>query len=672
MKESCHTASLLPYLDSKEGPSYLKITLATQEPLLLEKTTTPFLILSEPDGFSQLMEAQFLTDNGKLLGKVFLLVQKDRYRLTGNELWPIKNPDVENGWQRAFSFFKEEHASHQLRAFSIQVSPEGRLLPLAPLFFCKTTQRFFSPPCPRCGALLEQCTDDEVLLARGLQPYSHSLKRYLSCPSCPSVGASDFYVYEMDNNDPPDLKDRWTLIKEFRLLAENSVISAKFPCHSCVRHEECYGPDIPALSRVVPFSFYPFHLLVFEGMSLHASDFLALVSGAPFEEVEAGLKMKGEFGRLHCLRAIRDAGLLETLFLYALNDKFFLEVLYLKLSFLSEVAKVLCSTKTPGQRSTLSIEGMWLKIADQTGFLPSLWNFRCGSFVLSGPAAHTTAAPVLPFTSVPSFLGRLWFYTLLANKQQTITEISLALEDCMSQARTMQGDASSRSFEGLTRPMFFPGNLLWASPDKEVPPAWRLLWEKCIQLGWSMYLQGVRGEVAQPLDTFMLDLENVRAEARSLLFESKPDYSSPLIEQTEECSVTAQTENDAAIRTALLKLMDKWKSSAKAYEVKPEPQTEESAGFAETVILPVRDTRPQHSPEKKETIPEETVVISSGTEEQLSETIIISPTESGKQPEPGAESSKNIQPAQKKSAREAQGEEFIAETVILTIDKKER
>ena len=729
MTDTMVSASLLPYLECTRGTSHLKFSLSTQEPSLLEKITTPFLVIDDSDPLARLMEAQFLTDAGNVLRRVFVLVQKDRYRLTEDELWPVSNLDVDNAWQRAFSFFNGEDDRRHLATLSGQITETGKLTLLAPLFFCKARQVFFEPPCPRCGAVLRQCTDGDLLSARGLQPYSQSLKRYLFCPSCDSQGPSDFYIYELDNHDPPGLKDRWTLIKEFGLLLESNTLAGKFPCRTCDRSGECFGLAVPASSRIVSFAFYPFYMLMFEAMSLQAVDFLALLSGATSQEVEAGLKSKGEFARLSRLATLREAELLDTRFLYEHQEKFFLEVLYLKLSFLGEVARVLSAAKVfehPDVR--LSLHHLWVKVADQSSLLPSFWNFRAELVNISGPTGESAAIAGSPSNSAFYFVGLAWFYTLLVNKRQGMSEVSRLLKELLAGNTPIHGRSSDAPFQNRDNPAFAPANLFWDVHHHEVSESWYRLWEKSMALGWSLLVAGIRGNPQWSQANFLRQFAELREEVKIALFDQKPiSYQEPYAQPL--------PPDDAAIHDALLNLIAQWQAAARvAPEIRPdakmeridfhvqvrgnlsgehgEPGTrsrEEAEGWREapgalslegatrvpvvdeltqTVIVSMGDLKkePPLSPTKEEQPLEETVMVSADSlkeaahrdsvkereaEEAVAETIIISANEIGKQDELAVESKEpGLQGTQKEKERKRGEDEFLAETVILTVEKK--
>jgi hypothetical protein len=692
MTDAGRSASLLPYLEKSRGTSHLNISLATQEPSLLEKTTTPFLVIDDSDPLARLMEAQFLTDAGNLLRRVFLLVQRDQYRLAEDELWPVTNLDIENAWQHAFSFFNHEGKQRRLTILSSQITEGNGLSPLAPLFFCKRRQVFFCPPCPRCGTALQQCTDDGLLFASGLQPFSRSLKRYLSCPSCESRGPSDFYAYQLDDHDTPGLKDRWALINEFGLLLDSGKRVNGFPCRPCDSREECFRSDALASSRIVPFSFYPFHLLMIDAMSLHALEFLALLSGATCEELQVGLKAKGELGRLNCLRSTEEAGLLATPFLYDHHERFFLEVLYLKLSFLAEVAQGLPSTgffEHPDVR--FSLNRIWVTLTGQGGLLPSFWNFRAGPAGISGPPAESAAPQGSQPDTAPYFMGLVWFYTLLVNKRQDIAQVSRGLKEFLSREVPFSGPSPDTPVGGRRSPIFSPANMFWEPGDqdgKRLPGDWYVLWEKSLELGWLVWVAGVRGDPAWSREAFSRQLADLRQEVKGALFRQTSEPCSEPYAQS-----VVQPADDAAIHSVLVKMIARMRSEAGVEaETRPEPKIDTEQELTRTVILSPGSLRQEPSspptPDRREM--QETVIVSVGSVkgetrsesaaakeagEEILETVIISAREAGKQAQLDVESKgSGPQDAGKENekTKKPADDASLAETVMLSVEKKER
>ena len=264
MKNNTEMPSLLPYLEPSGAKFHLSFSLISKEPSIQEKSHSPFLNISESDPFARLIQAQFVTDAGSEIKRVFVLLQRDEYPLSEDALWPISNHDIDERWQRTFSPYSDKKQDSSVVILANQIRKDGGLSPLQSLFYCKPKQIFFHPPCPKCGLPVQQCYDDDLLTSLGLQPYSMSLMRYLFCPACfESLGQSDFFASSLKGSNSPILKDRWNLITEFGQLTEGGKPSSQFPCSHCPNCQECYGAEGLAISRIIPFSFYPFFMLIF-------------------------------------------------------------------------------------------------------------------------------------------------------------------------------------------------------------------------------------------------------------------------------------------------------------------------------------------------------------------------------------------------------------------------
>ncbi|MEN6318724.1 MAG: hypothetical protein ABFD82_08225, partial [Syntrophaceae bacterium] len=152
MKDITHMASLLTYLEPVDNKFFLHISLLTQDTLLSEKNTFPFITINDSDPLARLIEARIVSDAGSEVKKLFLFVQRDWYTLKKNTLWPFNNNDVRDSWQKSFSFYADKkREGHSFVLFSNQLSKKGEILPFSSLFYCKTTKVFFHPPCPQCG-----------------------------------------------------------------------------------------------------------------------------------------------------------------------------------------------------------------------------------------------------------------------------------------------------------------------------------------------------------------------------------------------------------------------------------------------------------------------------------------------------------------------------------------
>ncbi|MCD4805406.1 MAG: hypothetical protein K8R07_06980 [Desulfobacterales bacterium] len=629
--------SLLPYLEFTDTKFRLNFPLISQDGSILEKSPFPFLIISESDPFARLIEARFVTDAGSEIKRVFLLLQKDEYHLTQDELRPLNNQDIDQCWQKAFLFYSRKNQDGSAIILADQIGEDGGLISLQSLFFCKSKQIFFHPPCPVCGLPLQQCYDDDILTDLGFQRYSTSLKRYLFCPSCfGSRGKSDFYVFSLESSDHSALKDRWDLIKDFGRLTEVRNRLNRFPCIDCSSRQECYGSDCLAVSRIVPISFYPFYMLIFEAGSVNVYDFLSLISGASFDDLESRLSEKQESGRINCLKALKRNSLATTPFFFDKNKKYFLEVLYLKLSFLGELVQTIFSRiDDPGL--DLSIDRIWINLADQSDLLPFFWNFKLNFIDIGGNAVKPPFLPKLFPYSSPHFLGIIWFYTLLVNKKQDVSEVYVTLEKKIEKIVSNDDDSLENFLKNGADSAFSPENIFWIPDGKSVSQDWVSLWEKSIGLGWSLLKIGLRTGLMEnskwSKDKFQQELENLRKEVKDKLFSHELNF------------VQAEpAPENKAISDILAKIMEKWSIGLEAQKDELE----------KTVAI---------STAGRERFDNTNVV--SEDEYGLEETVILSPDDFRKEKSPSVQADKDDIPATK-GADEPEENDFISETVILS------
>ena len=640
MNNNIEMPSLLPYLEFTDTNFRLNFSLISQDSSVLEKFPFPFLVISESDPFARLIEAQFVTNAGSEIKRAFLLLQKDEYHLTRDELRPFNNQDIDQWWQKAFLFYSRKNQDNSAIIIADQIGEDGGLISLQPLFFCKSKRIFFHPPCPVCGLPLQQCYDDNILTDLGFQRYSTSLKRYLFCPSCfGSRGKSDFYVYSLESSDHPALKDRWDLIKKFGCLIDKGNCLNRFPCIDCSSHQECYGSDGLVASRIVPLSFYPFYMLIFEAASVNALDFLSLISGASFDELESRLSEKQQLGRMSCLKSLKQNSLSATPFFFDKNKRYFLEVLYLKLSFLGELVQTIFSRiDDPG--FGLSIDRIWIKLTDQSGLLSCVCNFLLKIINIEGNAAKPPFLPKLfPYYS-PHFLGILWFYTLLVNKKQDVSEIYVTLGEKIEKIVPSDDDSLESFLKNSFDGAFSPENIFWIPDGKSVSQDWKRLWEKSIGLGWSLLKIGLRTGLMEDSkwskDKFRQELENLRKELKDKLFSHELNF------------VQAEpAPENKAISDILAKIMKKW-------SIGLDTQEEE---LDKTVVVPTAN---------REWFDNKNVA--SQDEYGIEETVILSPDDFKKKRSQSIQAEENDIPTTK-GADQPEKNDFISETVILSPEK---
>lgn len=533
MDQILATESLLPWLDPESCKVYLKVSApdrvssAPAAPLHF-----PHVDASSP--LARLVFAAFTAGPQQTVKEVFLLMQKDQYSFSEIQP-PFTNQDIDALWRQA----------GQTAAGPLSPADGSSAMPLwKSLFYCAYQQRFFHPPCPRCGRLLELCTVDQVLLAAGLPAYSSSLQRFLFCPVCHAgEGRGDFFAFDAPDTAGALVKNRRALIEAFAQLAEDSGTAAGFPCAGCRQRGECFAGGKQAAARIIPFAFYPFRMIVTHARQLHASDFLSLVSGAPWAELAAQLEVAGLPGRAARVKALggRDAGGIS---LFFQDGRRFLEVLYLKLALLAQIGRSCFSALQRLQHADLrlTIDQFWVDFADFEGPLPYFWNFR------AMPLAIGMAPPQESvFLKVPASLGLqalslLWFNVLLANSRQTARDIAQSLA-VLSDRQQAGGQP-----DFLASGCFAPANIFWQPAAQQLPAAWLALWQKALGLGWSLLGQSCQPAPDFSAAAFTAQLTGLAGEVQQSLFavEAAPAAAMPT------------ADSDAAICGILRGIRQKW------------------------------------------------------------------------------------------------------------------
>jgi hypothetical protein len=616
VEHSAASASLLPYLDSARAPLFLRVPLLTEDPAGLERLPCPFQIIIDSDPLTRLYEAQVSSDGKSTLTRLFLLVQRDQYRIGAQDLRPITNGTVDDFWQETFSAYQGQASWKRPFLFGGQDDGAGRLIPCRPLLFCKRRASFFHPPCPACGQALELCTDDELLTQVGLSPYSTSLRRYLFCPACLAGGKiPELYVFERNQETSPVLKDRHELFQAFNRLIDNPSPTSGLPCPTCAASGGCYGAEQRALTNLVPFSFYPFYLLAFEAASLPALDFAALVAGAAPDQLEAALAARGEEGRRRGVRRLGEQLAEGGSFLFAGEEGWFLEVLYLKLSLLGDLVRSIFSGFLSDRRPDLGfpIDQVWVELSALGGLLPSFWNFRTGPLALF---VDRREVPQTPPAYGLHLLGLGWMAVLLANSGQDISQVYRSLSEERAAARPAD---SSLSPAGT----FAPENIFWNPGTRTVSDEYRPFWEKALGLGWSLLRAGVGSDLPWSKEEFLAQVDELRREIRTGLFRAS--------------GVPAE-DTDEAIHQILVGISRRWlpvlERAAKA-PAKPAPKVEPEKKKAEdeipaTVMISPEEraklaTPPKAPPKAAKEPPPRAPAKAKVEEDEIPATVMISP-----------------------------------------------
>lgn len=560
MENNGSPQSLLPWLNRENNAVLLNLYIHPLDSNSKSINQATLQIISNSNPFTRMLRGQLVTETGSKVKDIFLLQQKDSYCYAGNILEQVSNYSIDANWQNNYSVYSNDVRQTAFIDMSCQNMSDGSLVPFRSLFYCQLKQKFFHPPCPDCGILLEQCSQDDYLSDSGLQPYSKSLKRYLHCPKCTD---NKFYTYQREDTDPVSVFDRFQLIRWFgELLKDNS--SANFlPCASCDKVEECFGRDAYALQRIVPFSFYNFYMFAFDAMSLNGLDFLRLVSGAQISELKKIIDPTLEPGRFNCLEVIEQREIGKSNFLFFNSDKWFLEVLFLKLNYLHQLALFALSEDVLQKHSDLeiSLDQFWVDFFASHNLLPSLWNFSVkplgGSLgVMSEPSSF------LPLSLRLHSFVLIWFSALLMNQQQSMDDIRSFLSSVVKQPLTEEFPS------GFSKNLLAAENIFWNPLGQQVCSQWQLFWDRALQLGWDVIKACQNQQSGWHAGQLMDELQSLIAEVKNGLFllPSVASSAEPRVKNT-------------MISELLFGIRDKWlttdtgdiESAAEKFEIESEP-----------------------------------------------------------------------------------------------------
>lgn len=641
--------SLLPFLRGGADGHGLLLDLLPRSGTDLA-SDYPFVVIDDSYQFSRLLEGRFITASGTEISRLILLVQKDNYAVNDDTLVTITNQDVDSSW---IDVLQGNSGDIPKISLTEQIDQSSTLVRNRSLFFCRFRQCFFHPLCPSCGAALQLCTDEQLLAGCGLAPYATSLTRYLHCSSC-STTDQQFYIFERDRHSPLRVQDRWSLIERFSQIDASMAADGSFPCLDCPERHVCFGSERAVRDRILPFSFYPFQMILFSAPDLSAIDFFQLLSGASVAEITGRLDAQREVHRIAALARYSHADSNHMTLLDRHDPRFFLELLYLKIVFLANVLES-SQSYSSGKGSPVKTDRVWLHLASVSAPLPASWGFTVTILPDVAPPRFSLPGRLsLEQTVAP--LGLLWFQTLLQNKAIGRRELLQGVMEYLA-----AGNATGKERQSLLlNSLAIPENIFWQWGGPPVADEWLPLWEEACACGFRLLdaafqgdcvaaFKGLKAEVSE-LSRIVLDtLLMVRGPFAATV--SKSDQlSEKIIDQQSQPAFERQESqrrvDDAVIRKILLRITDKYRQELAA------PVANEAIKETDRLSSPASGS--DYDPEETETIvlgvPRTITEPTEKSECDLEETVILSaPTR-----------------LYGKSAETAADDEIITETVVLS------
>ncbi len=576
-----NSGSLLPYLNGKNSGIRLVID---QEEIISQYSGERSFVFKPilENHLFQIHSASISTDLNVPLEKVFLLVSKDNY--SHKEPF-LTNKKIDEIWGKTFSFYKSSSFDY-LIFFGEQFSFNGKLKKFSPLFYCKKTHRYFIPPCPNCGTILDIAEDDLILEQNGLEPYTSTLERYLICPNCLGKGQFLFFKNKKDINNRGKVLGFPDLLLSWKRLLEERIVSGGLPCFECNEKTFCFGGDRAILGRIIPFSFYPFYLLAFKSPTYHVKDFLSLVSGFNREK-----NNKLEF------------------FYHEDSPQRFLEVLFLKLVLLKAVFNELFLKAQPITRSIFDLfEKIWIKVPEASEFLPKIWGFYPIIIGLSGDGISSHLLFQQPVNHLLYQFGIFWFTVLGANCEKNLKKT----EEMLNKLRGFIDEGIDTFFDQANQltSTYFPYSVIWSQEKlPEIPKTYIEIWDKTIMIGLKCMEKSLKSEV---------EIDLIKDEIDSLLLDLKCKMINKEIVKTQPTTEESKKGIDLRIAEILSTISKKWENNIKLTEkskgVHKAPSIKDVKKEKEISDISLEETLPLdfERTHEEEELPE-TVIISSRT-----------------------------------------------------------
>ncbi len=674
MKKIDEKISLLPFIESDNNGFLLDIPVLNHENPMHQGCSYPFQIVSNAQNLSMVVKGGLKVNNSDSFRSLFLLVQRDHYPLSPDDLISLTNTGVDRIWYETMQSYSVDKKKIIIPG---QLTSDGKAVPFRPLFFCKKEKKFFHPPCPECGAELDLCDDDELLIKTALPPYSTSLKRYLFCPDChSSKGSCDFYQFSRSVEDPFFIRDRFDLVKDFNKL-KTSVFSNHFPCLDCPGYAKCYVTEEKAASYISFFSFYPFYMLFFDAEPIKAIDFIPLLSGDSFDKIDAFSQEITE-NRQEEVFLSQD----RPRFFFENEEKFYLEVLFLKLSFFEQLTRSLSRRIRENLYSldNISIQSIYIRPGTSGNILPFFYDFKLSIIDLIYSSKKNYIESNLIKNSCLYFIATLWFYIFLVNKNQGQDRVY------SETGRLSEHDQKNFPFGDYnelikTFPSVAMENIFWDPSTMQVPGKWYKFWEPVLLTGLDFFDTKKEQGLKECLSRLIDRIEDMKNEIKKVLFskdskemdaatEMQPAAESLQKAELKDNNRAAQSASDQsasenqAITLILKNLKSRWAvedNKSTVPDDRPDVRDDESNvpddDVLETVVLPSSDmgTDPADVLDKDQTIDamdsndnidvndviERTMIISvpdqtpSGNSSfnEMEKTVIISPADNDNAPQ---------------------------------------
>ncbi len=262
------------------------------------------------------------------------------------------------------------------------------------------------------------------------------------------------------------------------------------------------------------------------------------------------------------------------------------------------------------------MERLWVKVPDQCGLLPFLWNFRVQLIDIGSRTPGAVLFPDTPDSNGLHSLGLMWLEALLSNQRQGVGRVHDALRQAAETCPADDARFVDRFFRGKRDPSFLPDNIFWEPEGKFIDDTWNPLWEKALGLGLDLLSGSRRPGLEWSAEAFQGSVESVRSEVREALFPvSLANVRQVEWARTQEAIEPSEAlrrpkDEDETIRGILRRIHATWKEGAESQRKEPSEELEKTQFFSSGGTRQPPEPRLPDETERGEEVFVETVILS--------------------------------------------------------------
>ena len=619
--------SLIKYLETDDSGIALHI------PFSAWGGSVSHLPASTLGAYSKIVDGVIRADSGDGIRKVLLIMQPDRYEPADSLLPEPTNVVVDDAWQKAMVFHQRRPGAVDAIHLGGHDGVEDAVQPYEPLFFCRQQDRWFHPVCPECGLPLTLCRDDNLLEQNDLPAYTNSLARYLTCHHCLVDGKpAQFYCLEKRPDDPSCVFDLNGLLDAWKGLANRDSDGAGWPCFACVEAERCYGNTEDAKLNIHPFAFYPFHLRITAAPDCNGETFIRMLGGDPSAVAVGSDQPDG-----------RPTG---SAFLFEDVQRRFFEILFLKLTFLSQISRqFMAESDADAPKIALALDGIGVDLVPVGIGLPKTWSFNTRIIDAVGSFRDAPFAPRQSRTSRFAFLGALWFRTLIVNQHQSAAKVFAHVGELTDPAEGTSALNSGVQALGLSDPIFGADQIFWRPQKAGLAGEGLTLWQTALHLGIELVKAGLdrHSDILADPKAFIEELDDLRHRSKDLLFATS-------IPADQRARAPVDSDRDAAgrrLHAVLGTILEKWQREAEEAARLRIPSAPPPVDSPTTFDTELEQTIAFQSPERPAAEPSDQIHARVGTSgppppstdappswnDDIEETVVLNSASTGRLPE---------------------------------------